>query len=206
MTANPYLDSSSWKIPPSSSADVKPQYVHHLTPSPPPEISSSIPKHKDSRQKCVNLTVAAVISLLLLLLLAGILLGYYYSSACIHGIQCGDGGCVWESQWCDGVTDCPAGQDEADCVRVHGSSFLLQIYSTQSKTWRSVCSQGWSDVAGRASCRQIGFSRNTYFKSGQQQADSTDGFLRVKSTFNPEASLLQQLVLRLVRRSHCKAE
>lgn len=30
-------------------------------------------------------------------------------------MQCGDGSCVWESQWCDGVKDCPAGQDEDTC-------------------------------------------------------------------------------------------
>lgn len=86
-------------------------------------------------------------SLLVLLLLAGILLAYYceslalphlpslrpscfpspslsafpVSSACVHGVQCGDGSCVWESQWCDGVHHCPAGQDEANC----GSSLLF---------------------------------------------------------------------------------
>uniref|UniRef100_A0A3P9C328 Peptidase S1 domain-containing protein n=1 Tax=Maylandia zebra TaxID=106582 RepID=A0A3P9C328_9CICH len=101
------------------------------------------------------------------------------SSSCIHGIKCGDGNRKWESQWCDGVTDCPAGQDEANCVRLHGSSFLLQIYSTQSK--------------GRASCQSIGYIRGTYFKSGQQRADANDGFLLVKSNFNPQASILQQL-------------
>lgn len=40
------------------------------------------------------------------------------------------------------------------------------------------------------------FDRGTYFKSGQQKRDSDDGFLIVKSDFNPEASILQQLVLR----------
>uniref|UniRef100_A0A8C4H1M3 Transmembrane serine protease 2 n=1 Tax=Dicentrarchus labrax TaxID=13489 RepID=A0A8C4H1M3_DICLA len=140
---------------------------------------------------CVKFTVAAVISLLLLLLLAGILLAYYFSSPCVHGMQCGDGGCVWESQWCDGVTDCPAGQDEANCVRLHGSTFLLQIYSTQSRNWRTVCSHGWTERQGRASCQNIGYSRGTYFKSGQQKTDSDDGFLLVKSDFNPEASILQ---------------
>uniref|UniRef100_UPI0037E848F5 transmembrane protease serine 2-like n=1 Tax=Semicossyphus pulcher TaxID=241346 RepID=UPI0037E848F5 len=181
-----YLDSGPWKLPPPCSSEIKPQYVHHLTLSPPPEISHSIPKRKGVKQRCVKFTVAAVICLLILLLLAGILLGYYYSSPCARGRQCGDGGCVWESQWCDGVMDCPAGQDEANCVRVHGSNFLLQIYSTQSKNWRTVCSQGWSDLQGRASCHQIGYSRDTYFKSGHQQTDSDDGFLIVKSDFNPD--------------------
>ncbi|XP_056229545.1 transmembrane protease serine 2-like [Seriola aureovittata] len=203
MTTKPYLDSGSrfihedgdWKLPPPTRSDVKPQYVHRLAPNPPPEISVSVPKHKDVKQRCVKFTVTAVICLLLLLLLVGILLAYYFSSPCVHGMQCGDGSCVWESQWCDGVTDCPAGQDEANCVRLHGSSFLLQIYSTPTKTWRTVCSHGWTERQGRASCQTVGYSRGTYFKSGQQKTDSDDGFLMVKSDFNPEAFILQQLEL-----------
>ncbi|XP_042270401.1 transmembrane protease serine 2-like [Thunnus maccoyii] len=39
------------------------------------------------------------------------------------------------------------------------------------------------------------FDRSTYFKSGQQEADSSDGFLMVKSDFNPEAPILQQVIL-----------
>ncbi|XP_041797343.1 transmembrane protease serine 2-like [Chelmon rostratus] len=201
MTTDPYQDSGPHfvleddkrKLPPPGRSEVKPQYVHHVAPKPPPEISQSVPEGKGSPRRCVKFTVAAVISLLLLLLLAGILLAYYFSSACVHGMQCGDGSCVWESQWCDGVTDCPAGQDEADCVRLHGSSFLLQIYT--SKSWRTVCSHGWTEQQGRAGCQHLGHSRGTYFKSGQQQTDSDDGFLTVKSDFNPEASILQQLVL-----------
>ncbi|XP_030008406.1 transmembrane protease serine 2-like [Sphaeramia orbicularis] len=205
MATNPYVNFSPHLIhedferrPPSRS-DVRPQYVHHLAPKPepppPPEITDSITKRKDVKHRCVKFTVAAVICLLLLLLVTGVLLGYYFSSSCVHGLQCGDGSCVWESQWCDGVSDCRGGQDEANCVRLHGSSFLLQIYSTQSKTWRTVCAQGWTDVQGRASCQQIGYSKNTYFESDQQQTDPDAGFLTVKSDFNTEASILKQLVL-----------
>ncbi|KAM7399541.1 hypothetical protein PAMP_018807 [Pampus punctatissimus] len=118
------------KLPSLSRSDVKPQYVHHLSSKPPPEITHSIPKHK-------------------------------VSSSCVHGQLCGDGSCVWESQWCDGVVDCPAGQDEANCVRLHGSSFLLQIYSSQTKSWRTVCSHGWTNQQGRASCQHIGYSSQT---------------------------------------------
>ncbi|XP_053278228.1 transmembrane protease serine 2 [Pleuronectes platessa] len=201
MTTNPYRDSApcvthedvEWELPPPSRSDVKPQYVHHLTLNPLPEISHSAPNHKTAKQRCVKFTVAAVISLLLLLLVTGVLLAYYFSSSCMHGLQCGDGSCVWEAQWCDGVRDCPAGQDEANCVRLHGSSFLLQIYSPPTKTWRSVCSHGWSDLQGGASCRTIGYSRGTYWKSGQQKADSDDVFLKVKPDFHPEVFILQQL-------------
>ncbi|XP_035479065.2 transmembrane protease serine 2 isoform X2 [Scophthalmus maximus] len=205
MSTNPRLDSSSpftredaeRKLPPLSRSEVKPQYVHHLdSEPPPPEISPSVAhRHKDVKQRCVKFTVAAVICLLLLLLVAGILLAYYLSSPCARGLQCGDGSCVWEGQWCDGARDCPAGQDEDHCVRLRGSSFLLQIYSAQTDAWSSVCSRGWTEPQGRASCRTLGFSRGTYFKSGRQTSDSGDGFFTVRPDFNPDAFILQQLEL-----------
>ncbi|XP_029372837.1 transmembrane protease serine 2-like [Echeneis naucrates] len=182
------------KLPSPSRSDVKPQYIHHVAPNPLPDDNLFVPKHKDFKQRCVKFAVTAVICLLLLLLLVGILLAYYLSSACVRGVRCGDGSCVWESQWCDGAADCPAAQDEAHCVRLHGSSSLLQIYWTETRTWRSVCSHGWTRQQGRASCQTVGYSRGTYFKSGQQKTgDSEDGFLKVRSDLNPEAFILQQL-------------
>ncbi|KAG7479023.1 transmembrane protease serine 2-like [Solea senegalensis] len=199
MTTDLYLDSSrcfihedgEWK---HGQEDVKPQYVHHMAPTPPPEFSHSVPPKKDANQRCASFTVTVVLSLMLLLLVTGILLGYYFSSSCVHGRQCGDGSCVWEYQWCDGVMDCPAGQDEAHCVRLRGSSFLLQMYSAETKSWKSVCTHGWTEQQGKASCRTFGYSRDTYFKSGQQRTDTDDGFLIVKSGFNPDAFILHQLV------------
>ncbi|KAF0030871.1 hypothetical protein F2P81_017602 [Scophthalmus maximus] len=80
-------------------------------------------------------------------------------------------------------------------VRLRGSSFLLQIYSAQTDAWSSVCSRGWTEPQGRASCRTLGFSRGTYFKSGRQTSDSGDGFFTVRPDFNPDAFILQQLEL-----------
>lgn len=42
-----YEDDQRKHSPPGCS-DVQPQYVHHVAPKPPPEISHSIPKHKGS--------------------------------------------------------------------------------------------------------------------------------------------------------------
>ncbi|XP_077422380.1 transmembrane protease serine 2-like [Vanacampus margaritifer] len=151
---------------PPSRAEVKPQYVHYLAPKSPPEITLTTPQRKDS-------------------------------STCVHGIACGGNtGCVWESQWCDGVVDCPAGQDESHCVRLHGSSFLLQIFSTQTKQWRTVCSQGWTAQLGQASCRDIGYSGSASVTSGLREAQSDDdAFLMVKSDPNPGVPIVQQLAL-----------
>ncbi|KAM9853493.1 transmembrane protease serine 2-like [Aulostomus maculatus] len=204
MTTNPRLGSAASfndrrqdrKLPPLSRADMKPQYVHHQAQRPPPELTCSpAPHHKAFKQRCVKLAVAALISLLLLLLVAAILLAYYFSSTCVHGLQCGDGGCVWESQWCDGVQDCPAGQDEDQCVRLQGSSFLLQVYWSGTKTWRRVCSQGWTEQQASASCSAAGYSRSEHLESGQHEADGDDEFLMVKPDADPKAPIMQQLVL-----------
>ncbi|XP_072315642.1 transmembrane protease serine 2-like [Eucyclogobius newberryi] len=178
---------------PPSRVDVRPQYVHIVQLLPPPEITTSIPR-KNAKDKCINVMITGLCCLLLLLIIIGILLGYYFSSSCIHGLQCGDGSCVWESQWCDGVVDCRGGQDEANCVRVHGSDFLLQIYCTQSKSWRTVCAHGWTELQGRASCRQMGFSKNTYYKSEQLVSNNSDGFLIVKAEVKPDTFIVKQLI------------
>ncbi|XP_061136101.1 transmembrane protease serine 2-like [Syngnathus typhle] len=181
---------------PPNRSEIKPQYVHHLAPKSLPEITLTTPQQKDFKQRCVKCSVVAVICLLLLLLLVGILLAYYYSSTCVHGIPCGSNtGCVWESQWCDGVVDCPGGQDEAHCVRIYGSSFLLQIFSTQTKQWRPVCSHGWTAQLGQASCRDIGYSGSTSVTSGLHEAHSDDAFVMVKSNPNPHLPLVQQLAV-----------
>uniref|UniRef100_A0A3B4UD47 Transmembrane serine protease 2 n=1 Tax=Seriola dumerili TaxID=41447 RepID=A0A3B4UD47_SERDU len=141
-------------------SDVKPQYVHRLAPNPAgfiPTVQCTaviFTLHTHTHTQTYTLHIAYIHTDILTLSCVSV------SSPCVHGMQCGDGSCVWESQWCDGVTDCPAGQDEANCVRLHGSSFLLQIYSTQTKTWRTVCSHGWTEQQGRASCQTVGYSRS----------------------------------------------
>ncbi|KAK0156292.1 Transmembrane protease serine 2 [Merluccius polli] len=82
-------------------------------------------------------------------------------------------------------------------LRLDGASNLLQAYSLQNGSWRSVCSsQHWTDHHGQASCQQIGYDRSTYVASERQQAGAADGgFFTVRPEWSPEVSILQQLVL-----------
>uniref|UniRef100_A0AAV2J387 Transmembrane protease serine 2-like n=1 Tax=Knipowitschia caucasica TaxID=637954 RepID=A0AAV2J387_KNICA len=159
-----------------------------------PPTRMDVRPQKDSKEKCLNVMITGLCCLLVVLIIVAILLGYYFSSSCVHGLQCGDGSCVWESQWCDGVVDCRGGQDEAHCVRVHGSDFLLQIYSTGSRSWRTVCARGWSERQARASCRSLGFSKGTYHTSTELPSNDTDGFLVVKANVKPDTFILKQLM------------
>ncbi|XP_061783961.1 transmembrane protease serine 2-like isoform X2 [Nerophis lumbriciformis] len=171
--------------------ELKPQFVHHLTSSPSPDLKNT-PRHKGFKRRCVTRMLSAGFCLLIFLLLVGILLAYYFSSRCIHGVQCSaGGGCVWASQWCDGVRDCPHGQDEDDCVRLHGSNFLLQVYNQER--WRSVCSHGWTPELSRASCRDMGYSGSTKVLAGSSEELSQPGLLVDTSQTNPHVPLVQQL-------------
>ncbi|XP_030633833.1 transmembrane protease serine 2-like [Chanos chanos] len=141
------VDEEQDKLPDEDQA----QYSIHTVPAP------VLGPAALRKRKCRKYIVAIIISLLLLLLIAGVLLGYFLSG-CTYGVSCGDGRCIKKWQWCDGVKDCSNGQDEAQCVRLYGSEFLLQTYSAESESWNNVCSSGWNDELGRRTCQQWGYS------------------------------------------------
>ncbi|MBN3300153.1 TMPS2 protease, partial [Amia calva] len=94
--------------------------------------------------------------------------------------------CVSSSQWCDSVQDCVGGEDESNCFRLYGSRFVLQAYSSKSRSWKAVCSDGWNTSLGKTACEQIGYSSDTYFKSEyvNQNAGGSVGYMKL----NPDLS------------------
>ncbi|XP_031752038.1 transmembrane protease serine 2-like [Xenopus tropicalis] len=66
--------------------------------------------------------------------------------------------CINANQICDGVPDCPYGDDEENCVRLYGADSQLQVYSTLKSAWLPVCADNWTDAYGRFACQDIGYS------------------------------------------------
>ncbi|KAK1903050.1 Transmembrane protease serine 3 [Dissostichus eleginoides] len=65
--------------------------------------------------------------------------------------------CISAWAQCDGQLHCDNGEDELGCVRLSGSSSVLQVQ--RGGVWRTVCSEGWNNVLGVSACRQLGYSR-----------------------------------------------
>ncbi|KAM6970640.1 transmembrane protease serine 2 [Aplochiton taeniatus] len=67
------------------------------------------------------------------------------------------------------------------CLRLYGSDSMLQSYSSETKTWKPVCAESWSNTYGRDSCRQIGYSGDSYMSSSQTSAGplASDGYMKL---------------------------
>ncbi|XP_077051764.1 transmembrane protease serine 2 [Siphateles boraxobius] len=138
--------------------------------------------HRASRRNKWPWIIGAVVTLLAIAGIIVAVLWYFGVFECLLGRRCtADNRCVSDSQWCDRKLDCPSGGDEAHCFRLHGSNFLLQMYSNVNHKWEYVCSDGWNNNLGREACAQIGYERDTY--EGYEEIYSTEllDFMLVKT-------------------------
>ncbi|XP_045898719.1 transmembrane protease serine 3 [Micropterus dolomieu] len=78
--------------------------------------------------------------------------------SCVGKFHCGSSSqCISTSAQCDGEVHCDNGEDELGCVRLSGSSSILQVQ--RGGVWRTVCSEGWNNWLGASACKQLGYSR-----------------------------------------------
>ncbi|KAM4701833.1 transmembrane protease serine 3 [Discoglossus pictus] len=114
----------------------------------------------DESTKCHPLipTKYLIILLLLILVLAlAIAIGLIVHFTCPGKIRCQSSSkCIRKSERCDGVYNCPEGDDEYRCVRLSGRNAVLQAYTAGS--WKTVCSDDWKSYYGNFTCKQLGFS------------------------------------------------
>lgn len=112
-----------------------------------------------SKKKKALCITFALVTVLAGAVAAALLLWKFTENRCtVSGMECGSSGtCVSASLWCDGILHCPSGEDEKQCVRLYGPNFILQVYSSQRKSWHPVCQDDWSESYGRAACQDMGY-------------------------------------------------
>ncbi|GAA6090807.1 transmembrane protease serine 2 [Tachysurus ichikawai] len=139
-----------------------------------------------SKVRCLCIT-AAVIFPLIVVAVAAVLVWYFVAGVGMLGQKCGQSStCIGSSQWCDGQTDCPGGEDEAQCLRFYGPNFMLQSFSNSDQKWKAVCSDRWSDTIGKQACQQIGYSASDYVSYGTTNPGSSaaDGYMALSSIYS----------------------
>ncbi|KAM3602180.1 uncharacterized protein V6R79_025783 [Siganus canaliculatus] len=173
---------------------------HSVTPGTP-----HIRGQKKGRKTCQWKNVLCVsLCVLLLLAAASILLWYFLYYECQLGRSCREGGkCLSNSQWCDGVQDCPYGEDESQCFRLYGTESMLQSFCPDSQAWLPVCAEDWDDNYGKAVCQQIGYRSQDYVSHSTVSAGSmaSKGYLKL----NPDSYHGSRMQTQLSYSKHCSA-
>ncbi|XP_034406164.1 transmembrane protease serine 2 [Cyclopterus lumpus] len=175
---------------------VSPQTInthHTVVPGQPPNKGQ-----KTGINKCqVKYILCASLSVLVILAVVGLLLWYFLYYQCLLGMMCGSGvTCLSHSQWCNGVKDCPHGEDESQCFRLHGTNLMLEGYSSDKRIWVPVCAENWNNNYGQAVCEQMGYKRPGYVPFTQTSAGSlaSKGYIKLKSGSNHGSNILSQLM------------
>ncbi|XP_072470873.1 transmembrane protease serine 2 isoform X3 [Notamacropus eugenii] len=150
-----------------------PQYIprvltHTSTPATvnlqPKSSSGIVFTSKTKRIVCMAISIGV---LLAGAVTATIFLWKFVKNRCPNsGIECGSSGtCISPTNWCDGISHCPSGEDENHCVRLYGPKFILQVYSSRNKSWYPVCQDDWNDHYGKIACNDMGYNMNSFYSS-----------------------------------------
>ncbi|XP_005375911.1 PREDICTED: transmembrane protease serine 2 isoform X2 [Chinchilla lanigera] len=169
-----------------------PQYYPPAVPQYAPRVPTQasapvIHRQPESPGTCTRKTKRIVLLFLVLgavlvaVLLTSVLLWKFLGKRCMgSGVECSSSGvCISPSLWCDGVMQCPNGEDESRCVRLYGPNFVLQVYSSQSKSWYPVCQDNWSESYARVACADMGYKNSFYSSRGIQDNSGATNFMKL---------------------------
>nr|XP_010336553.1 transmembrane protease serine 2 isoform X1 [Saimiri boliviensis boliviensis] len=64
-------------------------------------------------------------------------------------------------------------------IRLYGPTFILQVYSSQRRSWHPVCHDDWNENYGRAACRDMGYKNSFYSSQGIVDDSGTTSFMKL---------------------------
>ncbi|XP_044580034.1 atrial natriuretic peptide-converting enzyme-like isoform X2 [Cotesia glomerata] len=78
-------------------------------------------------------------------------------------LHCGERRCMTASHVCDGVMDCPWGQDERNCIRLSemngdNGKGRLQVYNVKNDTFVPACIPNWHSSLAQSICNLLGYT------------------------------------------------
>lgn len=80
-------------------------------------------------------------------------------------------------------------------VRLHGTNFILETFSTDSQKWMPVCAENWDNNYGRAVCEQMGYSRYWLYSSLPFTAQCWCCSWNMKCSWAPSLQLSNHVLL-----------
>ncbi|XP_030059680.1 transmembrane protease serine 2 [Microcaecilia unicolor] len=161
---------------------------HHFVPSAEPVDSKSVCTPKTRKIVCI---VVSIVVILAAIIVAAVLIWYFVTNSNLM-ICSSSGSSIKASQWCDGIPQCPNGEDENQCMRLYGPNFTLQAYSSENTDWLPVCQDNWNDAYGKQTCSAIGYNTNTYYTSQGVSASAASDFMLL-NTSSVNADLYRKL-------------
>nr|XP_023414879.1 LOW QUALITY PROTEIN: transmembrane protease serine 2 [Loxodonta africana] len=149
----------------------------HQQPNPP---SGTVRTSRTKRALCVTFALGAILAAVVL---AAILLWRFLDKCSGSGVECGSSGtCISASNWCDGISHCPSGEDENRCVRLYGPNFILQVYSAPRNSWHPVCWDNWRESYAWAACGDMGYKQSFYSSQGVVDDSGATSFLKLNTS------------------------
>ncbi|XP_032132711.1 transmembrane protease serine 2 isoform X1 [Sapajus apella] len=64
-------------------------------------------------------------------------------------------------------------------IRLYGPNFILQVYSSQRRSWHPVCQDDWNENYGRAACRDMGYKNSFYSSQGIVDDSGATSFMKL---------------------------